>query len=84
MRYVEAVAKDRAYFTIDNVIDYWRGANRGELPNIPDQRAWGLVMRHAGRLRVAIPTGSFVPSRNPNCHATPRRIWRGQPMLMAV
>jgi hypothetical protein len=76
VRYVESVAGDMPMFTVDHVTARYRMLNRRE-PPVADLRAWGLVMREAQSRGLIRRTAYFVSSRNPNCHATPRRVWTG-------
>lgn len=44
------------------------------IPNEP--RAMGAAMARAGRQALASPTGRYVKSRRPECHARPVMVWR--------
>jgi hypothetical protein len=70
---IDSVAHALPYFTVDDVweaIEPYGGGIR-----YTDGRVMGAAMRAARQRGVIRSTGIYRPSRNPFCHATPRRVW---------
>jgi hypothetical protein len=66
---VRRLCSTRPSFTADDV---WEQG----LVKPREARALGPVLRRAQALDVCEPTDEFVLSRQPQCHAMPRRVWR--------
>src|SRR5215831_10500711 len=67
------VAELRDRFTVDHLLDWMHLHRPGVTTH--ELRAAGPLMVEVGRLGYAVPTDRFVPSRQPLCHKTPRRVW---------
>jgi hypothetical protein len=69
----KAVAERMPYFNADDLLAWMRihhpNASTHEL------RATGPLMLTIWRMGFCTPTDDFVSSRQPLCHATPRRVW---------
>lgn len=68
---VERVARKRAAFIVDDV---W--AEFDDAATTHDKRAMGPVMAIARQLGYIAPTADFVASKQVQCHANPRRVWK--------
>ena len=60
------------YFQADDVRNFALSCG---LPEAPDPRAWGAVMRKASADGYIIPVG-FEMAHNPNAHKRPVRVWQ--------
>lgn len=70
---VYAIALKNEFFTAD---DYHEAARRTDLPNPPDNRAWGPVLLSAIREGICEPTGRWRKTQRSVRHAAPTRIYR--------
>lgn len=69
----KAVAERKPYFNVDDLVTWmhrhYPNASTHEL------RASGPLMSNVARLGYGVPTEDFRPSRQRDCHATPRLTW---------
>lgn len=66
-------ATEKSRFIVDDV---WQ--TYGERRRPIDNRLMGNAMRRAVLAGYIEPTNEYVPSRQPQCHGNPRRVWRSK------
>jgi hypothetical protein len=75
-RAVAHVAECKPTFTADDV---WDALDAEYDVATHERRALGAVMRWATRRGICHPTDDYTPSRRPECHKRPVRVWaRGE------
>jgi hypothetical protein len=50
-------------------------ATNGGLPDAPDRRAWGAVMKRAAKEGIIRATEAFTSTRLRTSHGRPERVW---------
>jgi hypothetical protein len=67
------VALAKPFFNADDLLLYMHHRYPGITTH--ELRATGPLMNELKTLGYALPTNDFIPSRQKDCHSTPRRVW---------
>jgi hypothetical protein len=67
-----AVVAERERLTTDHL---WAALEIMSAPPPQEPRAMGVVLRWARDEGLILPTNEFKPSKRPECHRNPKRVW---------
>lgn len=77
LRAIEALAMQHPEFTTDDVWAYLEKHNPTFVTYFSfEPRSLGHAMKLASRNIVIDATDAFIPSKRPECHRRPVRVWR--------
>lgn len=74
-RVIQELADRGEHFTADDV---WELLDARQVTPTHEPRALGAVLRAAKSSGLIRPTAAYLPSRRPECHGRPVRVWQPQ------